>query len=58
MTHGFQRFGIVLGLLVLVAACGGEIHRVESVGFGYGPQKGVTLAQMRSAIESSATRRG
>jgi len=58
MTHGFQRFGIILGLLALVAACGGEIHRVDSVGYGYGPQKGVTLAQMRAAIESSATGRG
>lgn len=58
MTTGSQRLGIVLGILALVAACGGEIHRVESVGYGYGPQKGVTLEQMRAAIESSATGRG
>lgn len=52
----FTRYSAVavLGLFILVAACTRPMHRVENSSYGWGPQKGVTLAQIQSAIEKTA----
>ena len=44
-----------LGILLLAAACTQPIKKVEKSNYGWGPQKGVTLAQMQSTIEKTAT---
>jgi len=46
------RLAAILGLILLVGACSASIRKVESESYGWGPQKGVTLAQVQSVIEN------
>lgn len=54
MTPMGYRIAAVLGILLIAAACTKPIYKVEASSYGWGPQKGVTLAQMRSTIEKTA----
>jgi hypothetical protein len=47
-----------LSLLFFVAACSAPIHTVDSETYGWGPQKGVTLAQVRATVEKAALDQG
>jgi hypothetical protein len=55
-----QRLAIAaaLGLLFVITACSAPIHKVESETYGWGPQKGVTLAQVRTTVEKAALDQG
>ena len=53
MLTGY-RLVAALGILLLAVACTKPIHKVEGKGYGWGPQKGVTMAQIRSTIEKTA----
>lgn len=48
------RIAAAFGILLLAAACTKPMHTVEASKYGWGPQKGVTLAQMQGAIETTA----
>jgi hypothetical protein len=52
------RFAAVFGLLLFVGACTAPIYKVESKPYGWGPQKGVTLAQVQSTVEETAKKLG
>jgi hypothetical protein len=54
MTPTAYRIAAAIGILLLAAACTKPMHKVEASKYGWGPQKGVTLAQMRSTIEKTA----
>jgi len=53
-----SRIVAALTLIVVLNACSAPIHKVESKGYGWGPQKGVTLAQVKSTIEQTALDQG
>ena len=54
MTRTSSRIMTVLGILLVSAACTRPIHQVEASSYGWGPKKGVTLAQMQKTIEKTA----
>lgn len=54
MKPACYRIAAALGMLLLAAACTKPMQKVEASSYGWGPQKGVTLAQMRSTIEKTA----
>ncbi len=54
MTPTCHRIAAALGILLLSAACTKPLAKVEGSSYGWGPQKGVTLAQMQSTIEKTA----
>lgn len=43
-----------LGILLLAAACTQPIKRIDNSNYGWGPQKGVTPAQIQSTVEKTA----
>lgn len=50
----FLRLAIASALLIVIAACSAPIHKVESKSYGWGPQKGVTMAQVQATVEKTA----
>jgi hypothetical protein len=52
------RVAATFGILLLVAACTAPIHRVKSEPYGWGPAKGVTMAQVRKTVEQTAQNQG
>ena len=52
------RIAAAFSLLLFIAACTSPIHKVESETYGWGPQKGVTLAQVRATVEKAALDQG
>ena len=58
MTPSRLRVAATLGILLLVAACTAPIHRVDGEPYGWGPAKGVTLAQIQKTVEETAKNRG
>lgn len=52
------RVAAAFGILLLAAACTAPIHRVNSVGYGWGPAKGVTMAQVQKTVEETARNSG
>jgi hypothetical protein len=58
MTKTGIRTAAVVGLLLIVAACTAPIYKVNSKPYGWGPAKGVTLAQVQSTVEETARNQG
>lgn len=52
------RIAAAFSVLLFLAACSSPIHKVESETYGWGPQKGVTLAQVRATVEKAALDQG
>lgn len=48
------KLAAVFSLIMFIAACSSPIHKVESESYGWGPAKGVTLAQVRETVEKTA----
>lgn len=49
---------VTFSILLFIAACSSPIHKVESESYGWGPQKGITLAQVRATVEKAALAQG
>lgn len=58
MTVKALRIAAVAGLLLFIAACTAPIHRVNAVPYGWGPAKGVTMAQVEKTVEETAKNLG
>lgn len=58
MTRTRLRLAAVASLLLFAAACTAPMHMVDKVPYGWGPAKGVTLAQVQSTVEETAKHEG
>jgi len=57
MTKTRLRLAVAFAFL-LVAACTAPIHKVNDKPYGWGPAKGVTLAQVQKTVEDTAKNLG
>ena len=57
MTKTCLRLAVAAAFL-LVAACTAPIHKVNNKPYGWGPAKGVTMAQVQKTVEDTAKNLG
>ena len=57
MTKNRLRLAVAIVLLA-VAACTAPLYKVNDKPYGWGPAKGVTLAQVQSTVEETAKNQG
>jgi hypothetical protein len=57
MTKTCLRLAVAFAFL-LVAACTAPLHKVHNKSYGWGPAKGVTIAQVQKTVEDTAKNLG
>jgi hypothetical protein len=58
MTMTRLRLAAAFTLLLFAAACTAPLYKVNSKPYGWGPAKGVTMAQVQSTVEETAKHEG